>query len=663
MKKVFLFLILLFLSLARITAQTEKASDSHIEIEVIPFEDLMKMGIEVASAQEKNIFNTPSTVSVIDAETIRRFNFTSVAEALNTVSGFSVIRTYLKRDIPISRGILQDNYANKVLVMINNIPAWNGNTGEGNLDRINIHDVERIEVLKGPASVLYGTNAYSGAVNIVLKKSAESKGSSVMRFGDNGFLEGGANFAFSNQDLSFFISANSSTQSGKDYFFVDQANVSGHVDQYMKSNNFTFSLGYKDHGLLFNRYTVDESYLGVSPTFAAGAGNDHFLNGYLLNYSFKNQLASSLQFNTKLTFDWNQRVLSRTFDDDTRSDVAGQRTNASLNFIYTPMDRFSLQLGGEYGLKQSLKYNNISAQKDLVLEENNMKDKSVYDLAVFSQVEYTLSSLNFLVGVRYNYNQLFGGNVSTRGTMVYSLDDKNSFKFVYGTSYRSPSLFELYFRTSTNTVFGNTALKPEESSSFELSYLTSFSNFFVQALGYYAEYTNKIYRTTGTVTLENGTTKSNVSVYMNGNKFTAKGIELEVKYSLPKELNVFVNFSYVQGDNGDEVAGNGNYNFKFVPQQSLVAGLSKQFGDLAVSALTNFISEQGASKSTIGSQATFDFTVSYTHKVGLFALRHSVSAKNVFDKTVLYPEYVNRVLNAVPSGYGRQIFYSLDLEM
>ncbi len=663
MKKVFLFLILLFLSLARITAQTEKASDSHIEIEVIPFEDLMKMGIEVASAQEKNIFNTPSTVSVIDAETIRRFNFTSVAEALNTVSGFSVIRTYLKRDIPISRGILQDNYANKVLVMINNIPAWNGNTGEGNLDRINIHDVERIEVLKGPASVLYGTNAYSGAVNIVLKKSAESKGSSVMRFGDNGFLEGGANFAFSNQDLSFFISANSSTQSGKDYFFVDQANVSGHVDQYMKSNNFTFSLGYKDHGLLFNRYTVDESYLGVSPTFAAGAGNDHFLNGYLLNYSFKNQLASSLQFNTKLTFDWNQRVLSRTFDDDTRSDVAGQRTNASLNFIYTPMDKFSLQLGGEYGLKQSLKYNNISAQKDLVLEENNMKDKSVYDLAVFSQVEYTLSSLNFLVGVRYNYNQLFGGNVSTRGTMVYSLDDKNSFKFVYGTSYRSPSLFELYFRTSTNTVFGNTALKPEESSSFELSYLTSFSNFFVQALGYYAEYTNKIYRTTGTVTLENGTTKSNVSVYMNGNKFTAKGIELEVKYSLPKELNVFVNFSYVQGDNGDEVAGNGNYNFKFVPQQSLVAGLSKQFGDLAVSALTNFISEQGASKSTIGSQATFDFTVSYTHKVGLFALRHSVSAKNVFDKTVLYPEYVNRVLNAVPSGYGRQIFYSLDLEM
>lgn len=663
MKKVFLFLILLFLSLARITAQTEKASDSHIEIEVIPFEDLMKMGIEVASAQEKNIFNTPSTVSVIDAETIRRFNFTSVAEALNTVSGFSVIRTYLKRDIPISRGILQDNYANKVLVMINNIPAWNGNTGEGNLDRINIHDVERIEVLKGPASVLYGTNAYSGAVNIVLKKSAESKGSSVMRFGDNGFLEGGANFAFSNQDLSFFISANSSTQSGKDYFFVDQANVSGHVDQYMKSNNFTFSLGYKDHGFLFNRYTVDESYLGVSPTFAAGAGNDHFLNGYLLNYSFKNQLASSLQFNTKLTFDWNQRVLSRTFDDDTRSDVAGQRTNASLNFIYTPMDKFSLQLGGEYGLKQSLKYNNISAQKDLVLEENNMKDKSVYDLAVFSQVEYTLSSLNFLVGVRYNYNQLFGGNVSTRGTMVYSLDDKNSFKFVYGTSYRSPSLFELYFRTSTNTVFGNTALKPEESSSFELSYLTSFSNFFVQALGYYAEYTNKIYRTTGTVTLENGTTKSNVSVYMNGNKFTAKGIELEVKYSLPKELNVFVNFSYVQGDNGDEVAGNGNYNFKFVPQQSLVAGLSKQFGDLAVSALTNFISEQGASKSTIGSQATFDFTVSYTHKVGLFALRHSVSAKNVFDKTVLYPEYVNRVLNAVPSGYGRQIFYSLDLEM
>ena len=661
MKRALFLLLLPFLLASTVVAQTDTTSATHVEIEVIPFEELMKMGIDVASFQEKNIFNTPSTVSVIDAETIKRFNFISVSEALNSVAGFSVMRTYLKRDIPTSRGILQDNYANKVLIMINNIPAWNANTGEGNLDRININDVERIEVLKGPASVLYGTNAYSGAVNIVLKKSNGTSAGSSLKVGENGLLHGGANFAYSAQDYSIFISANSAVEDGSDYTFVDQANVAGHVNQYMKSSNFTLNIGYKDHSLLFNRYSVNESYLGVSPTFAAGAGNDHFLNGYLLNYSIKNALSSELQFNAKATFDWNQRILSRTFDDNTRADLAGQRINGLINFIYSPSDKFTVQLGGEYGLKQSLKYNNINVQKDLVLEENNMKDKSVYDVALFSQLEYALSSLDFLFGVRYNYNQLFGGNISSRGTLVYSLDNRNSIKFVYGTSYRSPSLFELYFRTSTNTVFGNIDLKPEESTSFELSYLTSFSNFFVQALAYHAEYTNKIFRTTGTVVLENGTSKSNVSVYTNGNKFKATGVELELKYSLPKTLDAFVNYSYVKGDNGDEIASNGNYNFKYVPQHSLVCGLSKNIGSFAIAGIVNFISEEGAPKSQIGSQTTVDFSVSYSHSAGSFSLRHSVSAKNIFDKTVLYPEFVNRVLNAVPSGYSRQIFYSLDL--
>ena len=172
----FVAICLLILLLLNFTeAQTVKSDSTEIEIAFVSLQELLEMGIDIASFKEQTIFNTPSTVSVIDKETIKRFNFNTISEALNTVAGFSVMRTYLKRNLPTSRGILQDHYANKVLVMINNIPTWHAGTGEGSIDRVDIADVERIEVLKGPASVLYGTNAYSGAINIVLKKPEPGK--------------------------------------------------------------------------------------------------------------------------------------------------------------------------------------------------------------------------------------------------------------------------------------------------------------------------------------------------------------------------------------------------------------------------------------------------------------------------------------------------------
>ena len=94
-------------------------------------EYLWEVDVQVASTQSENIFNTPSSVSIIDKNMIESYNFISVAEAVQTVSGISIMRTYLKRNLPTSRGILQDYYANKVLILINGIPSWNAVTGEG----------------------------------------------------------------------------------------------------------------------------------------------------------------------------------------------------------------------------------------------------------------------------------------------------------------------------------------------------------------------------------------------------------------------------------------------------------------------------------------------------------------------------------------------------
>src|SRR5512133_3055628 len=92
----------------------------------------LQVSIEVASTKGDNLFTSPSTVTVISKDDIRKYGYSSITEALQTVAGLSVERTYLKRNLPTGRGVLQDHYANKVLILINGISAWNAVTGEGN---------------------------------------------------------------------------------------------------------------------------------------------------------------------------------------------------------------------------------------------------------------------------------------------------------------------------------------------------------------------------------------------------------------------------------------------------------------------------------------------------------------------------------------------------
>ena len=147
--------VLTLLMTSSLQAQTPPQSgENPLKIEELSLESLLNTPVEISSKTAETIFQTTSTVSVIDQETIRRYNFRSVAEAVGTLAGFDVLRTHIMRDVPTSRGILEEHYANKVLVMINGVAQWSAVTGEANLDRVDINDVERIEVLKGPASVL-----------------------------------------------------------------------------------------------------------------------------------------------------------------------------------------------------------------------------------------------------------------------------------------------------------------------------------------------------------------------------------------------------------------------------------------------------------------------------------------------------------------------------
>ena len=626
----------------------------------VSIQDLMGLKVQVGSLEGADLLSAPAIVTVIDAAMIREFNLQSVSEAVNLVAGFTVLRTHLKRDLPTGRGLLQDHYANKVLLLINGVPTWMAVTGEGALARIDIHDVDRIEVLKGPASVVYGTNAFVGAINIVLKDPSQHRSEAQIGAAERfGFTSGG-NVLVSSSGFDVMASANATEAPGGHHVFTDEAGVSGRVDELMSSGNLTLSGRHGGHSVLVNGFTASESFLGLTPSFAAGAGQDHQLRGALVNYTFTSTVASRVGLTLGGSYDWNQRDFSRRADDLERARIEGYRLSTTAKAVVELGAGLHLQAGLDWERRTSLKYDNYNPRTEVVVAENDMRDRKVDEGSAFLQFAYSPSRLRFLVGARYNDNELFGGHVSGRATVVFLLGDNSSLKLMGGQSYRVPSLFELYFRTPTNTVYGNTALEPETNDTVELVYTARRGNLFVEAIAYHARYDNRIYRVRRYPDFVSDP-KDTSTIYINGSRFSANGAEIEARYRLPGNLSSFAAYSVVDGDHGDEVPGTDHYNYRYVPKHTFTGGLVKYFGAFWASGVATFKSEVGAPLETIDGQSFFDLNLGYGHRVGNLVLRHSLSAKNIADDQERIPEYVRRNLNEVPSGYGRRISYLLQV--
>jgi outer membrane receptor protein involved in Fe transport len=265
------------------------------------------------------------------------------------------------------------------------------------------------------------------------------------------------------------------------------------------------------------------------------------------------------------------------------------------------------------------------------------------------------------LGTRYTDNELFGGDLSSRGTFVLKLGTKSSIKLNAGQSYRVPSLFELYFQTPTNTVWGNTDLKPEKNDTLELAYLGSFGDLFFEALVYHADYHDRIFRTRRYPTFVGDPTDTS-TIYVNGETFAADGVEFTLRYQRPQGISGFVNYAYTDGDAGDRIEGTDHYNFKYVPVHSVAGGLAFKVNRFLVSGVVAYLSGIDGPVEPIDSQMTFDVNFGYRHRLEGVGLRHYVSIKNVADDEVENAEYVRRRINDVPSGYGRRISYNLQVE-
>ncbi len=657
-------LCLLLSTMAPATVWAEASAEEADYYLQLSLQELLQMETSIASGESSSILKSISTVSVITRDDIERFNYATLEEALKTLAGFDVSRTYFQKSIPTGRGILQDHYANKVLLMINNVPTWHAVTGELHLARINIHDVEKIEVLKGPASVLYGTNAYSGAINVVLKKPEETLNRISVAAGDDHHYEAGGSWSYVSEqhDLSLLLSAQSKHGGRQPVRFVDEDGQRGHYDDYTDSNILTLNGRYQNHSLLFNAYDNTEAYMGIEPFYDLGVGAGQDLRGYLLGYQFEMAPDDVSKLKISARYDWNERRFLRSVSQGVRGETSGYHLAAKISYSRQLNDYYYAEGGIDADYRVSEVYRNYLPGA-YTLTHNNLKGQDVMEYSVFASLGYERDNWKWNIGLRNVENELFTNALSGRATLVYSLSESSSVKLIAGQSYRSPSMFELYFIPPEQTIFGNPELSPEKSTSYELAYLKSFGNFFVQMNAYRGVYQDRIYRDTADVRLPDNTIAYDTLRYTNGDHFDSTGLEIEARYN-SANWSAFGNFNWQKGSDGDRLAGTDHYNFKYIPTYTTSAGMSRRFGDINLSSVFNFRSgTDGTTEQDIESSLTLDLAASYKHRLGQDShLKHRLKLNNVTDERVEVADYARRRgLEHVPQLAGRSLIYELSL--
>ncbi len=293
----------------------------------------------------------------------------------------------------------------------------------------------------------------------------------------------------------------------------------------------------------------------------------------------------------------------------------------------------TIEGGLENEMRKSVEYNNYDVSSGRTLEENDMKGHSSNDWSLFGRANYQLDTWRLSAGARYVKSDLVNSNLSADGRVEYVHDPHNSFAFLAGQSYRAPSFFELYFHTSSNTVYGNTELQSETSTAYQFVYTHRAGDFEAQATVYHALYDDKIFRTRR---LPNDPVDRSLT-YVNGDRFSANGVELEGRRTMG-ETSLFATYAFVDGSRGDALPGTEHYNFRYVPQHAVSAGASHTAGPWSLAAVGTWRSATDGPLAEVDARSSLDLNFGYTHTVGRLQLRHALVATNAFDSSQNVPE-------------------------
>lgn len=425
--------------------------------------------VSIATRHEQPISQAPSNVYVITDEDIRHSGATDIPTILRRVPGLDVMQV-TGADFNVSTRGDNQLFANKLLVMVDGRSMYID--GQGLVFwkslPVTLPEIKRIEVLKGPASVVYGFNAFDGVINIITKSAQEMNGT-TLQFGGGelGTISSAAVHAGSAGKLDYRLSI------GR-----DQNQQWRNTDALaFRSNKFNVQTQYNFSGDATLRVAggfIDTNRFD-GPVSNVQIPQSQFNQGYTdVHYQYRNfSLRGWWQGNDIPVDSATHPLLSRFVR---QTNATGGSNVSFTTQTYNLEAQHSLELSSSNRLSYGINYR-YNVVDGAAVSELGREDRLGFHL----QDEWKLlSPLTLVAGIRYDLHTRINGTWSPRVALIYSLTPEHTFRISGSVAYRPPTLFEsnLDLRISPTTpplfapipLFGSQKLNPEQIISYEAGY-------------------------------------------------------------------------------------------------------------------------------------------------------------------------------------------------
>jgi len=677
----------------------------------LSLEELMSLEINSAGKTSSTAGEIPASVIIISRQDIKLYGYSSLEETLNNIPGMYMTEDWAwfgSTNYGV-RGLYSKGNFDNMALLVNGVSQMEDGKRSYPLEKVNVpvQAIDRIEVIRGPMSVIYGSSAFLGVINIITNLPAAEGEDNIISFSEGDFnsQKKFARFSGKEGQFSFVFNAQNQSSAGPEHRYSDLItdtstlptdwNLNGDDKTVLgnESQYFDFSAQFKNLNIFFSHVNATANVIDSQP--GVGNGSRSFTRATNVSLHYSKQLKDNIELTGKASFFYNNYFLDEEYNftgffSNNQSTTEAQEYE--LNLIWTPGDAVETTFGlmrriGQYKAYDDYPTFALNNNEILVDEKNGLVTN-----AIFSQVAYNAKeNLSLIAGLRAEWQEDYritiyedntdinNQNISTRNfsyddiyytpqfAAIYDLSKHQHIKLMASKGEKAASPANNY----SILELSQAALNPEQTRTIEISYIQAKNDFFLQ-LGLF-------HNTASDLIISSATLENSVFVSSLGNIGEIETLGLELTSTIQVNNALKVNFDISLHDVEDKTPGYENIDAAYAP--SAIANLRTTYsfnndthlsllGHYTGSVLTEWkIANTGTLTERINNGARTGNKIDAISSVDLNLVMENVYTKNldvslkignITDETLRYPTINNRAFDKGTIGMNRHVLATVE---
>ena len=509
----------------------------------LSLKDLMSIKVEVASRHKEQARLAPSSVTIFQRHEILGLGVRSVEELLNFVPGFQTSRaTFLNQGYRVAaRGLVTGQPSYSVLFLMDGQRMNSDMSGGAMFDNrfITIANVDRVEVIRGPGSAMYGSSAFSGVVNIITTKDTNDAYVAVGDYGSREFYTNGS------------VHNNNWKASGFARLYKDDgvhygADLTSQIDPSTTSTQDPYqgvdgkaTISWNDRFHLDIRHSARDlddffnfNFVQNGTTHAHTEQNSVALRGDVVQSATWN-LSANVNYSQ-----WQEEQVEEFNAELGTYQYYSSEWNFELK-ANRNLHNHKIQTGIGYRHANIDKYRFIGFDSDTIYPQGPTNSREIFSL--YAQDQYSFSDkLHGTLGMRLDKTTGIGADFNPRTALIFAPSPTRSFKLMYGEAFRAPN------RLQTDDVYiGNPAIKSEKIRTLETAWLQNWAEQFNKNLSLQSAITLFISKHKNRISLKPGGGPFGLTLDNETETLTTSGLEMEMSARMGSFTRLRMAYTYL----------------------------------------------------------------------------------------------------------------------